>query len=123
MKDYLLYKDNAFYNPNTKEKLCETQKEATKYLLKNKNEQKKLSVTPKKHLNYLVCKNCGELSSIKQELKAIETLGSQGMCYCLGNRTFLPFYKINKELFLILQCYNKADRISLLKDLDLKSWN
>jgi hypothetical protein len=123
--NYLIYKDNAFFNPKTKEKLCETQKEASKFLLKHKNKQKKLSITPKKEINYLVCKNCGELSTIKQELNAIEKHGSQGRCMCeyqSGDRIFLPFYKINKELFLILQCYDKKDRIMLIKDLELIEW-
>jgi hypothetical protein len=120
--NYLIYKDNAFFNPKTKEKLCESITEANKYL---KIKQKKLSITPKKELNYLVCKNCGELSTIKQELNAIEKHGSQGRCMCeyqSGDRIFLPFYKINKELFLILQCYDKKDRIMLIKDLELIEW-
>jgi CRISPR-associated endonuclease Csn1 len=39
-----------------------------------------------------------------------------------GNRIFIPFYKINKELFLILQCYDKKDRVELVKDLELIEW-
>jgi AAA+ ATPase superfamily predicted ATPase len=123
--NYLIYKDNAFFNPKTKEKLCETKREANKFLLKHKIKQKKLSITPKKSLNYLVCKNCGELSNIKQELKAIEKHGSQGMCMCCyesGNRVFLPFYRIDKNLYLVLQLYSKKDRVSLVEDLELIEW-
>lgn len=122
--NYLIYKDNAFFNPKTKEKLCETKREANKFLLNQKNKQKTTPITPKKSLNYLVCKNCGELSSIKEELNAIEKHGSQGMCYCEydNGRTFLPFYRINKELYLLLQVYNKEERVELLMGLELKQW-
>ena len=112
MKEHLIYQDHVFFNPITKEKVCETQKEANKYLVSSKK------------ILYLVCLQCGLLTNNIEELEDIETMGSMGMCYCeyLNGRIFYPFYIISEDLFKILQPLEPKQRVVIVNSMELKEW-
>jgi hypothetical protein len=129
----LIYKKSgnsyAYYNLNETMKVCETQREATKFLLKQEKDKKKVSNSKDLDITYLVCIHCGELTTDKEQLKLIETLGSQGMCYCkYGNdkydngRIFYPYYKITKPIYKAFKKLTKKERLIFLCSLELKEW-
>jgi len=100
MITYLIYHDHTFFNPETEEKLCNTVTEADKYLASCEK------------MLFLVCKECGFLSS-----NFFEHNGSQGMCSCN-----YPFYILPKEVYDILIKLSKRQRLCIINNKELRKY-